>query len=208
MKVGIINYGMGNINSVYNSMEIIGADVHLINSPKEMDNYNRFILPGVGAFGNGMDNLREGDWIEGLERQVIQKGKNILGICIGLQLMATTGYEFGCFKGLDWVKGSVVKISDITGKQDLKLPHIGWNSVIINTKEGLFQNLHDEEDFYFINTYAIVPEETEVITSKTNYYGDFVTSIHKDNIYAVQFHPEKSQKAGQIVFENFLRMDD
>jgi glutamine amidotransferase len=204
LKVGIINYKMGNLKSVYNALTCLGNEPVIITSPKELDDCSKIILPGVGAFGQAMENLTKEGWVERLHKNVIRDGKLFLGICLGMQLVATLGTEFGNCNGLDWIKGTVQKLE--SSHKDFKLPHIGWNTVRFLKKDGLYKNMGDSADFYFVNSFAMVPEKKEVISGLTDYFSDFVSSIENENIYATQYHPEKSQKAGFKVFQNFLEM--
>lgn len=199
----IINYGMGNLRSVANAFAAIGCEAFVSDRPKDLYCAERIVLPGVGAFGDGMNNLRNSGWIEALEEEVCQKGKLFLGLCLGMQLLATTGTEHGLRNGLNWIKGSVERIRS---EESIRIPHIGWNDVRFEKTNGLYSGLGDKQTFYFVHSYILHPEESRSVSGICNYNIDFVASIEIDNIYATQFHPEKSQKAGLSVLKNFLTM--
>jgi len=204
MKIGIIDYGMGNIKSVYNALKLLGYEPIICSEPCQLDDPDRIILPGVGSFKEAMYRLNKSGWVEMLNIQVLENRKSFLGICLGMQLILEDGTENGLSKGFGWIKGSVNKIK--CNEKDFKLPHIGWNSVKFIRKDGLFKDLGEEEDFYFVNSYAAYPENMEDISALTNYDNDFVSAIEIDNIHATQFHPEKSQRAGLKVLENFVNV--
>jgi imidazole glycerol-phosphate synthase subunit HisH len=201
MNLIIIDYGMGNLRSVANALEAIGCSVMISNSPADLRIANGIVLPGVGAFGDGMKNLQSAGWIDSLEKEVRQNRKPFLGICLGMQLLATTGTEYGVHKGLNWIPGLVKKIP---GKeQKIRVPHIGWNEVRFANKDGLYAGLGDSQVFYFVHSYMLVPENPTVVSGVCSYGVDFAASVETDNIFATQFHPEKSHKAGLAVLKNF-----
>jgi len=201
-KVTIIDYGMGNLQSVINAFMAVGAKVTVTDCPQDLYNADRIVLPGVGAFGDGMKNLRDRGWIEVLKNEVLVKKKQFLGICLGMQLLATTGTEHGRHTGFGWIPGTVEKFPDCR----LPVPHIGWNDVYFTNKNSLFAGLGDAQVFYFVHSYVLRPEDPSVISGKCTYGIDFAASIESDNIFATQFHPEKSHKAGLAVLKNFLNI--
>jgi len=204
MKVAIINYGMGNLQSVANAFLAAGASPFIASQPSDLERADRLVLPGVGAFGDGMRNLEQAGWVEALERQVRQQGKLFLGLCLGMQVLATTGTEHGRHQGLGWIPGAVLRIprTDST----LRIPHVGWNDVIIHNKAGLYARLRDSQTFYFMHSYFFQPEQREPVTSVCCHGSEFAASLEAGNIFATQYHPEKSQKAGLAVLKNFLAM--
>lgn len=201
-KVGIIDYGMGNLNSVYNAFISLGADTFIAREAKDLAGAGYIVLPGVGAFGDGMNNLQSAKWIESLENEVHKEGKPFLGICLGMQLLATWGSEHGRHKGLDWIPGTVERIA--SDDPLIRVPHIGWNDVRFIKKDGLYQALPDSGCYYFVHSYVLAPDNKEAISATFSYGNDFVASIEVNNINAVQYHPEKSQKFGLAVLKNFL----
>ena len=202
MIVGVVNYGMGNLHSVLRKLKLVGANYKLIESPDHFESVDKIILPGVGHFGQAMENLREKEFIEPLHKFAIIDKKPILGICLGMQLM-TSYSEEGNSKGLDWIQGEV-KHFNVSNKLRYKVPHMGWNSINIKNKTGLFSNFHDDPTFYFVHSYYLKTKNDSYVTSTCDHGDIMVSSIQKNNIYAVQFHPEKSQENGMKLLENFF----
>lgn len=201
MDIGIIDYGMGNLRSVQKGFEKIGAGAAIISTPEALDRCHGIVLPGVGAFKNCIQNLDRLRLIDPVIKS-IKQGKPFLGICLGLQALFTESHEFGITPGLDVIKGRVVRF-DTAESQRLKVPHIGWNTVSITTPDPALEGIPDRAYFYFVHSYYVVPEDTGVIATTTCYGTDFVSGIRKDNIFACQFHPEKSQKNGLRLLKNF-----
>ena len=201
MKAAIINYGLGNLRSVANALQAIGHEAIIATEPSMLDAVEKVILPGVGAFADGMRGLREGGWVERLERDIHQRGKPMLGLCLGMQLLATTGTEHGTHQGLGWIRGTVDRLTPSDG---LRIPHIGWNDVRITQPSTLYDSAAGPAAFYFVHSYVLRPEDPAVVTGITNYGDDFAASVEIDNIFATQFHPEKSQKAGLAVLKRFM----
>lgn len=198
-QVVIIDYKMGNVASVKKAFEKNGAKVKISHLEKDIENANYLVLPGVGAFGEGMKNLAELGLISLLQKQVIEKKVPLLGICLGMQLLAEKGCEFGTYKGLGWIKGETTKLNAPS------LPHVGWNN-IKTIKEDMFQNITDD-NFYFVHSYILKPKNKSVIAATCSYGEVFAAAIQKGNIFATQFHPEKSQLAGLKIIENFLNFN-
>ena len=190
---------MGNIASVKKAFQKIGAEVIISNTQQDIEQASHIILPGVGAFGDGIKNLKQLNIIDLLYKKVIQDATPFLGLCLGMQLIATSGHEFGTHHGLGWIKGEVVKLAV---DKKLRLPHIGWNDITIK-KSNLFDNILDK-NFYFVHSFHLVPDQKDIITSTCNYGQAFVATIQQDNIFATQFHPEKSQTSGLQLLKNFL----
>ncbi|MDD3905555.1 MAG: imidazole glycerol phosphate synthase subunit HisH [Candidatus Omnitrophica bacterium] len=202
INIAIIDYGMGNLRSVVNAFNVLGHSPVIVKDPGDIRKADRIVLPGVGAFGDAMRNLRDAGWVEVMEEEVLGKEKPFLGICLGMQLLATFGTEHGKCSGLNWIPGKVIRLGE--GKPGLRVPHIGWNDVRVIKKEGLYAGLPDPQSFYFLHSYVLVPDDKDIVSGICDYEGDFVASIKLKNISAIQFHPEKSHKAGLKVLMNFL----
>lgn len=202
IPVLIVDYGMGNLRSVVNAFAAIGCEAVVSNDPADTSGAQRIVLPGVGAFGDAMNNLRATGWLDALEENVRSKGKPFLGLCLGMQLLATIGTEHGTHAGLGWVSGAVERITN--DDSSVRIPHIGWNDVEFTQINGLYSGLGKAQTFYFVHSYVLKPVESTVISGICNYGSSFAASIEIDNIFATQFHPEKSQKAGLAVLKNFI----
>jgi glutamine amidotransferase len=208
--IAIIDYGMGNLRSVQKAVEKLGFTSEVTRSGAKIADADGVILPGVGAFKDCMENLDHYKLIQPVLK-TISSGKPFLGICLGLQLLFTESREFGHFPGLDVIKGSVVPFSHRLVDPDdeksfLKIPHMGWNVIHKNGLPPLLENIADESYFYFVHSYYVVPEDPAVIATTTDYGIDFVSSIYRDNIFATQFHPEKSQLQGLEILKAFGNM--
>jgi len=201
-KIVIINYNMGNLTSVANAIEYIGEKPIISNKIEDIKNADYIILPGVGAFKDGMKNINKLGITDTLKKQIIKEKKPLLGICLGMQLLAKEGYEGGLTKGLGYLKGKVIKFN--FKDKSLRIPHIGWNEVNFKKDSPFLFNLKKSEDFYFVHSYYLIPEEN-IILGTCDYGREFVTCIQKDNIFATQFHPEKSQKPGLQILKNFIK---
>ena len=203
--ITIVDYGMGNLRSVQKAVEYLNEDAEISNKKESLENADKIILPGVGAFGQAMDNLTSLGLTDVLTKEVVKKKKPFLGICLGMQLIFDKGHEMGEFRGLGWVPGEVTKMDK--GGEDLKIPHVGWDEVKIVKESPLFKGTKDKTAFYFVHSYAV--QEIGADVSGTCEYGtEFVAVVQKENIFATQFHPEKSQKDGLKVLKNFLELRD
>ena len=202
MKVAVINYGMGNLGSVRRALEDLGADVVVANHPEMLADANRIILPGVGAFGEGMHRLRAGGWSEVLQRQVADGSKPMLGICLGMQMLASSSEENGLHDGLSFIPGRVRRL-DALGCT-LRIPHVGWNDVSHRSGTPLCEGIPETMDFYFVHSYAFEPDDLDHVVGTTTYGVSFVALVRKRHVFGTQFHPEKSSKAGRQVLKNFL----
>jgi glutamine amidotransferase len=210
--IAIIDYGMGNLRSVEKGFQKVGVDVTVTNKPDVVKKAAAVVLPGVGAFKDCMRELTNLELIDALADS-IKKGKPYLGICLGLQVLFSESEEFGKCRGLDVLRGTVVKFDFSVGaygntptanqSQTLKVPHMGWNEIKIQKNNPLFKGISEKSYFYFVHSYYVVPEDKSIIATTTDYGIEFTSSIWKDNIFAVQFHPEKSQAAGLQVLKNF-----
>ena len=199
--IGIVDYGVGNLKSLLNGMRFHEvAEVGLVSDPSGLDRCDKILLPGVGAFGEAMSRLAEKGFDEALKEQVA-KGKSLLGICLGMQLLASKSYEGGETEGLGLIGGEVVRID----WGDVNVPHMGWNSVVHNN-DDLFADVEKGADFYFVHSYHFVPDSDSAVISTTDYKETFVSSVRQNNVYGVQFHPEKSQRDGLKVLRNFMEL--
>ncbi len=198
--ITVVDYGMGNLRSVAKALENVGLDVKVSSNPEDIKKAKAIVVPGVGAFGDAVHNLKRLNLFDEIINH-IDEGKPYLGICLGLQLLFEYGYEFGNHQGLGVLKGKVIRFEE---KEGYKIPHMGWNQIHIKNKESkMFKGINDGEFFYFVHSFYAVPEENGVIASTTDYITDFCSAVEKDNVWAVQFHPEKSQKAGLKLLSNF-----
>jgi glutamine amidotransferase len=200
LKVAIINYKMGNVASVEKAVKVLGYEAIITNDKIEIENASFIILPGVGAFSQGMYNLKELGLIEVLNNEVIKKKKPFLGICLGMQLLATKGYEPIETSGLGWINGEVIKIDE----PEKSVPHLGWND-IKTTEESIFREF-DKKDYYFIHSYHFNVFDVTEVSAFVNYGKNYVAAVHKENIFATQFHPEKSQIAGLELLKYFFEL--
>jgi imidazole glycerol-phosphate synthase subunit HisH len=200
--IGIVDYGMGNLLSVKSAFEMIVADVKICKDANELQNFEKIVLPGVGSFGDCIKNLEEKDFVSKLNEEVLVKGKPILGICLGMQVMARAGFECGKYKGLGWFDADVVLLKP--NDSNLKIPHIGWNNIFYKKDFPLFKNLPPGPDVYFVHSYYMKCENEENICASADYGGNFTAAVCKKNIFATQFHPEKSQDYGLRILENFI----
>ncbi|RLE07717.1 imidazole glycerol phosphate synthase subunit HisH [Candidatus Aerophobetes bacterium] len=196
--IAIIDYGMGNLRSVAKALEKVGHKAIITRNAEEILEAQGMVLPGVGAFKDCMRNLSKYKLIDPIYK-FIDDNRPFLGICLGLQLLFTESEEFGRHKGLDIIKGKVVRFP----RNNLKVPHMGWNTVRVKRKAPLLKGIEDESYFYFVHSYYVVPEEEDVVATTTNYGIEFTSSIWRDNVFACQFHPEKSQKLGLRILRNF-----
>lgn len=193
---------MGNLGSILNMFKRIGAVVTLSSSVKDIEAAEKLILPGVGAFDQAIKNLSELDLIPSLENKVIKDRTPFLGICLGMQLLSYRSAE-GSEKGLGWIDAETLKLP---GSNKLKIPHMGWNTVCIEKEGLLFEAMYENPRFYFVHSYYVECNNRGDVLTTTNYGIDFCSSIEKDNIYAVQFHPEKSHKYGMKLLRNFVEL--
>ncbi len=198
--IAVVDYGMGNLRSVSKAIEHVGADVKITRNPQDLKDAKGIVLPGVGAFKDAVRNLKEFGLWEIIIREV-EKGKPFLGICLGLQLLFEKSYEFGETEGFGFIEGEVVRFEL---PKEFKIPHMGWNQVYKKKDSELLKNIKEGEFFYFVHSYYVRPENKNVVLTETDYGIYFTSSIEKENIFATQFHPEKSQKAGQKLLKNFV----
>ncbi len=199
-RVCILDYGSGNVKSVFNLFASIVGDVVVSNDTADILNASHVVLPGVGAFGAAMRKIRDTLPLEALEQMVRIEKKPFLGICVGMQVLADRGMEFGEHAGLGWVAGTVEKLH----AKDLPLPHIGWNSISCRQPSPLLSGLENSPDFYFVHSYAFQASDSRDVLATTCYGEEFCSVIRRENLYGVQFQPEKSQRSGSRLVKNFL----
>jgi glutamine amidotransferase len=197
--IAIIDYGMGNLRSVSKAFEAVGHQAVVTRDARVIGNASHVVLPGVGAFGDCMANIKQYGLVEPI-RASIRSGKPFLGICLGLQVLFSESEEFGPHQGLDIIPG---KVRRFTAGPALKVPHIGWNQVYLQRACPLFDGIADGAEWYFVHSYFVDPGDQHVAATTTNYGISFVSSVWKDNIVACQFHPEKSQAVGLRLIKNF-----
>ena len=202
MNVAIVNYGMGNLGSVRRALEDLHAHVVIAEDPMALDDVDRIVLPGVGAFGEGMARLRAGRWIDALHQQVEDRGKPLLGICLGMQMLGTSSAEHGFTEGLGFIAGRVCR-HDAVGCS-LRIPHVGWNDVEFHDGARLFRQIPQGTDFYFVHSYALEPDDRASVSATTTYGAPMAAAVQKRHVFGTQFHPEKSSRAGRQVLKNFL----
>ncbi len=208
MKVTIVDYNSGNISSVINSFKEVAKNRVNIEVTSNLDKIklsDKVVLPGQGSFKSCVDALRNIDGLtDALNEFAITNKKPLLGICVGLQMFADIGYEETETKGLGWISGKVSKIDNQNGKY--KLPHIGWNQINIVKDSKIFKDIENNSHMYFVHSYEFIPKDTNVISATTDYSSDIVCSVEKENIFGTQFHPEKSDKSGLKIIDNFISL--
>ncbi|MDD3269462.1 MAG: imidazole glycerol phosphate synthase subunit HisH [Syntrophomonadaceae bacterium] len=201
--IAIIDYGMGNVRSVFNAMEYLDYDSIISSDYSDIEHCSHIILPGVGAFAEAMKNIRKRSLDKILEQEVLYKGKPFLGICLGMQLLASSSEEFGVHDGLGWFKGQVLKLK--AEEDGLKMPHIGWNDIKICKEHPIFKGLNqDTATFYFVHSFHLNCKDENEQLAYCEYGEKFTAAIFRDNIVATQFHPEKSQDNGLLLLNNFV----
>lgn len=199
-RIDIIDYGMGNVQSVRNAFERLGCEVRVTGEASALADADALVLPGVGAFGEAMNNLRERQLIKPICAAVLTHGKPLLGICLGMQLLADSSAERGSHAGLGLIPGAV---REIPVAQGYRLPHIGWNDVDVRLSKPLFDNLPEKSAFYFVHSYRFECD-SEYVAAITDYGTDIVAAVQRERIFGVQFHPERSQRKGLRLLQNFV----
>jgi glutamine amidotransferase len=200
--IGVIDFGMGNLSSILNSFRLLDIPVKLVDKPEQFSTVSKLILPGVGAYGQAMENIKNLNFLESLQEQVLIKKKPILGICLGMQLLLTNSLEHGNHQGLNFIPGKVKPLADKVRSNPV--PHMGWNDVIISN--DILQSQYEKQQesiYYFVHNYYCDVNDNSHVIGTTNYEFEFASMIARENIFGVQFHPEKSQKAGLGIFSAF-----
>ncbi len=202
-RIGVIDYQSGNLHSVAKALQASGADVLITSNPSDLDAVTHLVLPGVGAFAACIQGLKGvAGMVDALQEQVLQAGKPFLGICVGMQLMADTGLEHGTHQGLGWLGGTV---QPLQVSPPLKIPHMGWNTLHIQQPHALLSGLGVADDVYFTHSYHLQPQQAEHVLATVDYGQSVVAMVGHHNIAGTQFHPEKSQRTGLRILENFAK---
>ena len=208
MNIAIVDYKSGNISSVINSFYEAAKDkvkIEVTSDIKKIKSSDKVVLPGQGSFKSCVDGLKNiNGLVDTLNEFTINNKKPLFGICVGLQMFADTGYEETETKGLGWISGEVSKIDNQNGKY--KLPHIGWNQIKIVKNSKIFKNIENNSHMYFVHSYEFIPEDKNVISATTDYSSNIVCAVEKENIFGTQFHPEKSDKMGLEIINNFIKL--
>jgi len=208
MNVTIVDYKSGNISSVINSFKEVAKEkvnIEVTSDPNKIKSSDKVVLPGQGSFKSCVEALNNIDGLlDTLNEFTIINKKPLLGICVGLQMFADIGYEETETKGLGWISGKVLKIDNQSGK--FKLPHIGWNQINIVKDSKIFKDIENNSHMYFVHSYEFVPNDKKVISATTDYSSSIVCSVEKENIFGTQFHPEKSDKSGLKIIDNFISL--
>jgi len=208
MNITIVDYKSGNISSVINSFNEVAKDkvkIEVTSDINKIKSSDKVVLPGQGSFKSCVDGLNNiNGLIDVLNEFAINNKKPLLGICVGLQMFADIGYEETETKGLGWISGKVSKIDDKNGKY--KLPHIGWNQINIVKESKIFNNIENNSHMYFVHSYEFIPKDKNVISATTDYSSNVVCAVEKENIFGTQFHPEKSDKMGLKIIDNFISL--
>ncbi len=208
MKVTIVDYNSGNISSVINSFKEVAQDkvnIEVTADLNKIKSSDKLVLPGQGSFKSCVDALNNiNGLVDTLNEFAINQKKPLLGICVGLQMFADIGYEETETKGLGWMPGKVSKIDNQDGKY--KLPHIGWNQINIVKESKIFKNIDNNSHMYFVHSYEFIPSDKNVISATTDYSTNIVCSVGKENLFGTQFHPEKSDKTGLQIIQNFINL--
>ena len=200
--IAVIDYGMGNLFSVKKALEHVGASAEITDNPEVLNRAEKIILPGVGAFGDALREIEKLSLADPIRHQ-LKSGKPFLGICLGLQILFESSEESPGVPGLGILRGKVPRF-----QTDLKVPHMGWNSLKINRRAPIFRGIDDGAYVYFVHSYYVEPENKQVVSTSTDYDISFTSSVWKKNLFATQFHPEKSQDVGLRILENFVSLSE
>lgn len=203
--IGIVNYGAGNIKAIQKIFRDNDVNHKVVESPSEISNCDKLILPGVGHYDYVINKLKESNLIDSLNEMVLSKKKPILGICVGMQIMGTSSDE-GVEHGLGWISGEVKEFDKNLLNQKPYLPHMGWNTAIPTSQNPLFKGINEEQGFYFVHSFYFKAKNYDNVLSTTDYGVKFHSSINSENIFATQFHPEKSHKNGEQLLMNFVKL--
>jgi len=204
MKIAIINFNSGNLYSIKKSIKDLGHESFICYDSNELKECDKIILPGVGSFNQAMKYLLKFGFVEAINEAVYKKGSDILGICLGMQLFCKSSNEQNYSEGLSFVDADVFDLKELGCK--LILPHIGWNNIQFQRQSKIFADVENNSDFYFVHNFAVKCNDKKLILTTSNYDVEFVSAFQKDNIYAVQFHPEKSSTSGLKIIKNFLEI--
>ncbi len=197
MTIAVVDYGVGNLFSIKNALERIGAGPELVTEPEELAGFEGVVVPGVGSFGRCMRRISR---FEGVLSEVLEEGTPILGICVGMQVLFDRSEE-SPEEGLGWISGDVVRLPD-----SVLVPQMGWNTLSIKKEVEILEGISEEDFFYFVHSYACVPVDGSVLAATTDYGTEIAAAVSRENLFAVQFHPEKSGQKGLLILENFVRL--
>jgi glutamine amidotransferase len=203
--IAVVGYGMGNVQSVVNALDHVGARHAVVTDPSALARADKILLPGVGAFRAAMERLAALGFVDALQEAVRGRGRPVLGICLGMQLLAETGTEFGETSGLGWIAGRVEPI-DRTGHEDLRLLHVGWSALRVERDDALLRGLGDETSCYFVHSYHLKAVDPAAVSATCVYGGRVTAAVSADHVFGVQFHPEKSQRVGLQILRNFAAL--
>tara|TARA_Y100001970_G_scaffold267896_1_gene358444 strand:+ start:97 stop:711 length:615 start_codon:yes stop_codon:yes gene_type:complete len=203
--IAIINYGLGNVKAIYNVYKNLNVDVKIASQNEDLKNIDKIILPGVGSFDYAIDCLNNSGMLDQIMELVLVNKKQILGICVGMQMFSESSEE-GFGRGLGWIKSKVEKIPSIHCGKNFNLPHMGWNNISSIKKNKLFKNLDEESNFYFLHSFYFNADDEADVIAFTDYGISFPSAVNTENIYGVQFHPEKSHENGIILLKNFSEL--
>ena len=205
-NIAIVDYGAGNTRSVLRAFEAAGAEkVVLADTPEKILDADRIVLPGVGAGGAAMAGLRKRGLVQPLEEVVWQKRRPLLGICVGMQMMGDRIYEFGEHRGLGWIAGDVVNLGDLVVSDDIRIPHMGWDQIVPRGDDPILAADKKGSDFYFAHSFALRPTSKDHVVATVDYGSDICVAVRRDNVFGVQFHPEKSQLNGRRLITAFMQ---
>ena len=199
--IAIVDFGLGNLRSVEKAFEFLGVSAAIVENPRQVDSASHLVLPGDAAFGDAMNKLRRGGWVECIDRS-IAAGKPFLGICVGMQLMFSKSFELGCHEGLGLFSGVCERFQ---GSE--RVPHIGWNQINFENSSPLLNGISSGTYFYFVHSYCVDAAKSKAVLASTSYGLDFVSVVGSDGVFGVQFHPEKSQSGGLRLLKNFSRIN-
>lgn len=197
---------MGNLRSVANAFRALDAEPQICPTPDGLAHADAIVLPGVGAFGEGMRRLRELGFVDALEQVVREKGRPFIGLCLGMQLLATEGEEHGRHGGLGWIAGTVRRLRPSPAAGSVRIPHVGWNDLEVVNRNGLLLGASTSPTYYFVHSYVLVPDDASVVSGYTTYGERFATTVETGNVFGTQFHPEKSQRDGLALLDRFLKI--
>lgn len=203
--IAIIDYGVGNLNSIRNMLKKIGVESLITSQPAEVEAAEKFILPGIGSFEYGMKKLRDASFFPTLQQKVTENKTPVLGVCLGAQLLFNGSEEGQPVPGLGWIDGQVVRFDQSRMEAQYKVPHMGWNEVQLEKESNLFKDVQPDHRYYFVHAYHMVCNQQADILAESNYSYNFVAAVEKQHILGVQFHPEKSHKFGMKLYENFIK---
>jgi glutamine amidotransferase len=202
--IAVIDYGMGNLRSVVNALRTLGEDAAVVTDPSALVSAHAIVLPGVGAFAEGMRRLEEGGFVDALNQEVRDKRKPFMGLCLGMQLLASEGQEHGTHRGLGWIDGVVRRLPAEVDGARLRVPHVGWNELEIVHRDVLLRDAVAKPTFYFVHSFVFEPDDASVVSGYSSHGVRFAATVERENVFGTQFHPEKSQRDGLALLTRFI----